>query len=248
MFIRWLFQVFRLAALFLRGVPEEIPSFTVDLQGVAVPRRDVSTTILCVQHFSRQRAFTRRSFFSDTDVGMLQTAIEAAGDVCSNPSYDPWKSVALKSNSKVFAELTRSHNSVVGLRREQSCSRERWFGVESVASSVAADSPNKSRGVVFSDFVEVGEVSFLSQKQISDDLPGPSGAKSAPSKPKRAATPGKRRKEFEVPESPVVPKKMTVREDASFYKALERQATAGSTKRTSGRSRKVAQPYEPQFP
>ena len=82
---------------------------------------------------------------------------------------------------QVIAELTRSHNSVVGLRQEQSCDRERWFGVESVASSVASVSPDKSRGVVISDFVEVGDVSFMAQKQQSDDLPGPSGAKKATS-------------------------------------------------------------------
>ena len=74
--------------------------------------------------------------------------------------------------------------------------------------------------------LKLGRFRSSHKNSISDDLPGPSGAKSAPSKPKRAATPGKRRKEFEVPESPVVPKKVTVREDASLSEALERQAAA----------------------
>ena len=48
-----MFQVFRISALFIRGVADVIPPSSVDLQGVSIPRRDVGACISCVQHFVR---------------------------------------------------------------------------------------------------------------------------------------------------------------------------------------------------
>ena len=157
-------QVFRLTPLLVRGVVETIPPFTVDLQGVSIPRLVVSACFSCVQHFVRSPLFTQRGFFTDAGVGLLQTAIETADGVCSSASHIPWKSVMLKSSSKVISELTRCHNTVISLRKSHLSPRERWFNVESVASSISSTSPSRPRGVAISQFVEVGRCFFHQQK------------------------------------------------------------------------------------
>ena len=243
-----MFQVFRVSALFIRGVVDVIPPFSVDLQGVSIPRRDVGACISCVQHFVRSPLFTQRSFFTDTGVGLLQTAIDTAESVCSCTTVDPWRSVMLKSSTKVISELTRCHNTVIGLRQSHPSPKERWFNVEEVASSISSSSPTRPRGVVISEYVEVGDVSFISRSQQSDDVPGPSGVRDQTSTPKRAATPAKKRPAFEFQESPVVPKKASIQEDPSLSEALDRQSSKAATGRASGRSRKKAQPYAPKFP
>ena len=118
------------------------------------------------EHFVRQQSVHAKELSSLTQaLGVLQTAIEAAWDMCSSASYDPWKSVC--------AEVQQYQ----GDCRIDPLSQWCWWNcVESRSCSSWALVCSMSRvlrlqlllipllsprGVVISDFVEVGEVAFL---------------------------------------------------------------------------------------
>ena len=111
-----LFQVFKLAALVVRGPKEEIPPFTLGMNSVTLPSAEVLSAVTCVQHFVREPMFTQRSFFTENGVAMLNSAIASASSVCTQVSYNPWSSLKHHSNRSVASELSASYEVVIGRR------------------------------------------------------------------------------------------------------------------------------------
>ena len=68
-----------MATLFLQDSVEELPAFTVGLDGVALNRRLVETSIACVQSFVRSPHITQRAFFSDIEINLLVSAVHLYG-------------------------------------------------------------------------------------------------------------------------------------------------------------------------
>ena len=68
-----------MTTLFLRVSLEELPVFTVRLDGIALDRRVVEKSVACIQHFVRSLGFTQRDFFSDNGINLLVSAVNAAG-------------------------------------------------------------------------------------------------------------------------------------------------------------------------
>ena len=62
----------------VKGPSEVHPVFTVSLDGVAMDHEKVKGAVACVQDFVRHPSFTQRSFFSETGIGMLNSAVTAA--------------------------------------------------------------------------------------------------------------------------------------------------------------------------
>ena len=68
-----------MTTLFLSDSVEELPTFTVSLNGVALSRRVVEQSIACVQSFVHSPRFTQRGFFNDNGINLLVSAVNAAG-------------------------------------------------------------------------------------------------------------------------------------------------------------------------
>ena len=70
-----------MTTLFLRDSIEELPAFTVSLDGAALNRRAVDTSIVCLQSIVRSPRFTQRDSFSDNGITLIVSAVKAAGSV-----------------------------------------------------------------------------------------------------------------------------------------------------------------------
>ena len=82
-----------MTALFLRDSVEEMPVFTVNLNGNALSRRIVETSTACVQSFVRSPRFTQRDFFSDNGIIFLLSAINATDSMRDQSTCEPWANV-----------------------------------------------------------------------------------------------------------------------------------------------------------
>ena len=81
----------------MRGRSELHPVFTVSLDGVAIDHEKVKRTVACVQDFVRHPLFTEKSFFSETGISMLNTAVTAADAVRNNARFDPWGAIDVEA-------------------------------------------------------------------------------------------------------------------------------------------------------
>ena len=127
--------MYQLTTLFLRDAVEELPVFTVKLNGIGLSHRFVEKSIACVQDFVRSPRFTQRDFFSDNGVNLLVSAVNAAGSMRDQSTYEPWASVLLDSYEATLVDLRKAYDVVVVRRKEARDTSERWFGVRSVESS-----------------------------------------------------------------------------------------------------------------
>ena len=178
--------------LFLRDSVEEVPAFTVSLNGIALNRRVVERSIACVQSFVRSPRFTQRDFFSDIGINLLVSAIDAAGSIRDESNCEPWANVLPEGYEATLVDLRKAYDAVVVRRKEARDTSERWFGVRSVESSEVGE-PSCRAGVRISNVVEVGQVEYLSGCVPVRDQPGSSTTVSRRSpgkgKRKRSVTP-----------------------------------------------------------
>ena len=93
----------------------------------------------CVQEFVRHPLFTQRSFFSETGISMLNTAVTAADTVRNSARFDPRGSINVEAGP-VVADLKSCREKVISQRKAMKDTRERWFSAETVASSAVGES------------------------------------------------------------------------------------------------------------
>ena len=219
-----------MTTLFLRDSFEELPAFTVRLNGIALNRGVVERSIACVQSFVRSPRFTQRDFFSDNGISLLVSAIDAANLIRDQSNCEPWANVLPESYEATLVDLKKAYDAVVVRRKEARDTSERWFGVRSVESSEVGE-PSCRAGVLISNVVEVGQVEYLTGSVPARDQPGSSTTVTPESpgkgKRKRSVTPvpaaSPKRFEFD-DESIVSPKGRGVYfEDPKFACALKSQ-------------------------
>ena len=150
-----------MTTLFLRDSVEELPAFTVILNGVALNRQVVQTSIACVQSFVRSPLFAQLDFFSDIGIKLLVSAVNVAGLIRDQSTCEPWVKVLPEGYETILVDLREAYDAVVVRRKEARDASERWFGVRSVESSEVGE-PSYRTGVRKSDVVEVGQVENLS--------------------------------------------------------------------------------------
>ena len=159
-----------MTTLFLRDSLEELPTFSVNLDRVVMNRRLVEASIACVQSFVRSPRFTQRKFYSDIVIGLLVSAVKAAGTVHEELTYDPWVNVLPEGYEDTIVELKRAYDAVVLRRKYVRDTSNRWFGVRSVESPEVAEQSCWT-GVRISDVVEVGQVEYLCESIPVPDQP-----------------------------------------------------------------------------
>ena len=155
------FQIFQLTASVVKGPSELHPVFTVSLNGVAIIHEKVKGAVACVQIFVRHPLFTQRNFFSETRISMLNTAITAADPVRNSSQSDPWGVIVVGAGS-VIVDPRSCREKIVSQRKAAKDTRERWFGAETVASSVVGEAAPRMT-VPISDVVEVGDVQYVEE-------------------------------------------------------------------------------------
>ena len=96
--------MFQLTALVVRGPSELHPVFTVSLNGIAIDHEKMKKAVACVQDFVRHPLFTQRSFFSETGISMLNTAVTATDAVRNSARFDPWEAIIVEAGI-VVADL-----------------------------------------------------------------------------------------------------------------------------------------------
>ena len=113
----------------------------------------------CVQDFVRQPLFTQRNFLSETGIRMLNTAVTAAYAVQNSLKFDPWGAPGVEVGP-INAVPKLCREKIVSRRKAVKNKRERWFGVETVASSAVGDTAPRTT-VRIVDVVEVIDVQYV---------------------------------------------------------------------------------------
>ena len=142
--------------------------------------------VACVQVFVRHPLFTQRSFFSETEISMLNTAVAAADAVRNNARFDPWGAIGVEA-VPVIADLKSCREKIVSRRRAMKDTRERWFSAETVASSAVGETAPRAT-VRISDVLEVGDVRYVAEHE-KFGLPCCSRSASIPGKSKKSQAP-----------------------------------------------------------
>ena len=214
----------------VRGPSESHPVFTVSLDGVAIDHDKVK-----VQDFVRHPLFTQRSFFSETGISMLNTAVTAADAVRNSARFDPWGAINVEAGP-VIADLKSCRKKIISQRKAVKDTRERWFSVETVASSAAGESAPRTT-VRISDVVEVGDVQYVAEHEKLG-LPCCSQSTSSPGKRKKRQTsksPGASKKKLSV----ASPSGSRPQFESALQKSFEK-----SGPRRSGRDRRNAPVFQ----
>ena len=217
----------------VKGPSELHPVFTVSLDGVAIEHEKVRGAVACVQDFVRHPLFTQRSFFSETGISMLNTAVTAADAVRNSNRFDPWGAINVTAGP-VIADLKSCRDKILSQRKAVKDTRERWFSAETVASSAVGESAPRTT-VRISDVVEVGDVQYVAEHE---KLGLPCCSRSSPGKGKKrhsSMSPGVSKKHFSV-SSPSVSR-------PSFESALEKSFEKSGARR-SGRDRRNAPVFQ----
>ena len=136
----------------------------------------------CVQDFVRHPLFTQRSFFSETVISMLNTAVTASDAVRNSARFDPWEAIDVEVGT-VIADLKSCREKVMSQRKVMKDTRERWFSAETVASSAVGGSAPRTT-VRISNVVEVGDVQYVAEHEKLC-LPCCSRSTSSPGKSKK---------------------------------------------------------------
>ena len=147
----------------VKGPSELHPVFTVSLDGVAIDHEKVKGAVACVQDFVRHPSFTQRSFFSETGISMLNTAVTAADAVRNSARFDPWGAIDVEAGP-VIIDLKSCREKFLSQRKAVKDTRERWFSAETVASSAVGESAPRTT-VRISDVVEVGDVQYVAEHE-----------------------------------------------------------------------------------
>ena len=213
----------------VKGPSELHPVFTVSLDRVAIDREKVTGAVACVQDFVRHPLFTQRSFFSETGISMLNTAVTAADSVRDNDRFDPWGAICVEAGP-VIADLKSCREKILSQRKAVKDTRERWFSAETVASSVVGESAPRTT-VRNSDVVEVGDVQYVAEHE---KLGLPCCSRSSPGKCKKrqsSVSPGVSKKQFSV-SSPFLSR-------PSFESALEKRFEKSGSRRSGRDCRNV---------
>ena len=182
----------------VRVLSELHPVFNVSLNGVAIDHEKVKGAVACVQDFVRHPLFTQRSFFSDTGISMLNTAVTAADAVRNSARFDPWGAIDVEAGP-VIADLRSCREKIMSQRKAVKDTRERWFSAETVASSAVGESAPRTT-VSISDVVEVGDVQYVAEHEKLG-LPCCSWSTYSPGKSKKRrapVSPGVVKKQFSV--------------------------------------------------
>ena len=116
----------------VRGPSELHPVFTLSLDGVGIDHEKVKGAVACVQDFVRQPPFTQRSFFSDTGISMLNTAVTAADAVRNSDRFNPLGAIDVEAGP-VIADLKSCREIILSQRKAVKDTWERWFSAETVA-------------------------------------------------------------------------------------------------------------------
>ena len=217
----------------VKGPPELHLVFTVSLDGVAIDHQKVKGAVACVQDFVRHPFFTQRSFFSETGINMLTTAVTAADAVRNSDRFDPWGAIGVEAG-RVIADLKSCRENILSQRKAVKDTRERWFCPETVASSAVGESAPRTT-VRISDVVAVGDVQYVAEHE---KLGLPCCSRSDPGKSKKrqsSMSPGVSKKQFSV-SSPTVSR-------PSFESALEKSFEKSGARR-SGRDRRNAPVFQ----
>ena len=207
----------------VKGPSEVQPVFTVSLDGVAIDHEKVKGAVACVQDFVRHPSFTQRSFFSETGIGMLNSAVTAADAVRNSAHFDPWGAIGVEAGP-VIIDLKSCREKILSQRKAIRDTRERWFSCETVASSAVGESAPKTT-VRISDVVEVGDVQYVAEHE---KLGLPCCSRLSPGKGKKrqsSGSPSVTKKQFSVG-SPVVSRQ-------SFESALEKSFEKSGARRSS---------------
>ena len=153
----------------VKGPSEVHPVFTVSLDGVAIGHDKVKGAVACVQDFVRHPSFTLRSFFSETGIRMLNSAVTAADAVRNSAHFDPWGAIGVEAGPVVI-DLKSCREKIVSQRKAVKDTREQWFSSETFASSAVGESAPKTT-VRISDVVEVGTCSmWLSMRSLDSHV------------------------------------------------------------------------------
>ena len=164
----------------VKGPSELHPVFTLSLDGVDIDHEKVRGAVACVQDFVRHPLFTERSFFSETGIGMLNTAVTAAAAVQNSDRLDPWGAIGVEAGP-IIADLKSCREKILSQRKAVKDTRERWFSAETVASSAVGESAPRTT-VRISDVVEVGDVQYVAEHE---KLGFPCCSRSSPGKGKK---------------------------------------------------------------
>ena len=215
-----------------KGPSELHPVFIMSLDGVAIDHEKVKGAVACVQDFVRHPLFTQRSFFSETGISMLKTAVTAADAVRNSDRFDPWGAIGVEA-APVIADLKSCHEKILSQRKAVKDTRERWFSAETVASSVVSESAPRTT-VRISDVVEVGDVQYVAEHE---KLGLPCCSRSSPGK-------GKKRQSSV---SPGVSKKNSFLFPARLLAVLHSSLLLRKVLRSRGRGEVVSIAVMPQY-
>ena len=147
----------------VKGPSELQPVFTVSLDGVAIDHEKVKGAVACVQDFVRHPSFTQRSFFSETGISVLSTAVTAADAVRNSARFDTWGAIEVEAGP-VIIDLMSCREKILSQRKAVKVTRERRFSAETVASSAVGESAPRTT-VRISDDVEVGDVQYVAEHE-----------------------------------------------------------------------------------
>ena len=175
-----------MTALVVKGPSKMHPVFTVSLDGVAIDHDHVKGAVACVQDFVRHPLLTQRSFFSETAISMLNTAVTAADAVQNNARFDPWGAIGVEAGA-LITDLKSSREKIVSRRKTMKVTRERWFSAETVTSSAVGETAPRTT-LRFSDVAEVGDVQYVAEHEKLG-LPCCSRSASSPGKSNKRRAP-----------------------------------------------------------
>ena len=113
----------------VKGPSELHPVFTVSLDGVAIDHDKVKGAVACVHDFVCHPSFRQRSFFSETGIGMLNTAVTAVDAVRNSARFDPWGAIDVEAGP-VSNDLKSCREKILSQRKAVKDTRERLFSAE----------------------------------------------------------------------------------------------------------------------
>ena len=236
----FVFQVFQLTTLVIRGPPLHDEKFTISLDRLAIKEEEVRGVLLCVQDFVRSRHFTQRSLFSESSLTMLSDSVAIADSITSSPVYAPLSVVESACASQVITDLCACWDRVVLRRRTAKDTSECWYHGGTPRSETTS-----RPGVRISDVVEEGRVEYVPVAGPVLGPPGPSKIRSSSSKRKRkiCRSPVKLPRRFEISSPPASHPRRSLVEDPSFASTLATPASHGKSRR-SGRDRRAAPAFQ----
>ena len=121
-----------MTTVFLRDSVEELPNFSVNLDGVFLNRRLAGASIACVQSFVRSPRITQRDFVSDNGIGLIMSAVNVAGAIREKLNFDPRENVLPEGYEATVVDLKKAFDALVVRWKDAHDTSERWFGVRNV--------------------------------------------------------------------------------------------------------------------